>query len=77
MRAFPCRCRKCGHRRTLRQEPDRQRCYCGGTFRVDWYRRNKEHKRTNCRCSAYPWSISNGPHRRGSPLCYYRSSGES
>lgn len=94
MTRFPCRCRRCGARRTLAQLPHLMRnlckcavclklrqqnreaplhCDCGGTYRVDWYRRSKEHKRTNCTCGGYPWSITNGPHRRGSLECYYHA----
>lgn len=92
MKRYPCRCRKCGARRTLAHKPDETlntckcgvcrklreqdreaplHCACGGTYRVDWYRRGKEHKRTACYCSGYHWSIGNGPHRKGSLQCYH------
>lgn len=77
MTRYPCRCRKCGARLTLDRQPDKQRCPCGGSYRVDWYRRKTEHKRTNCFCDGYHWSISNGPHRKGSAspdngwFCYH------
>lgn len=71
MRRWPCRCRKCEARRTLAKHPDEYirppRCACGGTYRVDKFRKTVEHKRTACYCSAFWWS---GPHRRGSsPYC--------
>lgn len=63
---FPCRCRKCGARRTIRKPPDEYvrrapRCSCGGRLRVDWHRKFKEGKRYRCDCGAW-WF----PHRRGS-----------
>jgi len=87
MNAYPCRCRRCGARRTLAREPHLMRntcrcpecrklreqgreaplhCDCGGTYRVDWYRRGKEHKRAACYCSGFPWEIDGAPHRKGS-----------
>lgn len=63
---FPCRCRRCEARRTLARPPRDERCACGGSYRVDWYRKRLEHKRTACYCSAYWWS---GPHRRGGGKC--------
>lgn len=63
MTKYPCRCRRCGSRRTLAKHPEAYRkeptCSCGGTYRVDRYRRIKEHQRTTCRCLLY-WF----PHRR-------------
>lgn len=76
MNGYPCRCRKCQARKTLAQLPewytDEQipKCDCGGTYRVDNYRKKKEHKLTACYCTGYSWSLTNGPHRRGSRLCY-------
>lgn len=71
MTRYPCRCRRCGARRTLARQPDHYqrvpRCPCGAAYRVDWYRRGKEHKRTNCTCDGYWYT-----HRRGSPECYHR-----
>ena len=76
MNRFPCRCRQCGARRTLGRRPEHHqrepRCNCGGTYRVDWYRRSKEHLKAACYCDGYPWAIDNAPHRRGSPECYHR-----
>lgn len=87
MLRYPCRCKRCGHRRTLAQLPHLMRnrckcatcrklreqdreaplhCDCGGHWRVDWYRRSKEHKLAGCTCDGYHWSILNGVHRRGS-----------
>lgn len=41
-------------------------CACGGTWRVDGYRRSREHNKAGCTCDGYGWSIFNGVHRRGS-----------
>lgn len=75
MKRYPCRCKICRARRTLAKHPDAYRrepkCPCGGSYSPDSYRRTKEHKLTACYCSGYHWSINNGPHRRGSPECYY------
>lgn len=92
MNRYPCRCRKCGARRTLARRPEEMvnrckcetctelreqdrdaplHCSCGGTYRVDWYRRGKEHLKAACYCEGYPWAIDNAPHRRGSPECFY------
>lgn len=74
MKRYPCRCRQCGARKTLARQPEHYarapHCPCGGAYRVDWYRRGLEHRRTACYCTGYPWSIHNAPHRRGSPDCY-------
>ena len=77
MTRYPCRCRACGARRTLAKHPDdyvrARRCTCGGAYRVDWYRKRREHERTNCHCGGYWWTEArNAPHRRGSPDCYFR-----
>lgn len=76
MTRYPCRCRRCGARRTLAKHPDEYRrepkCACSGSYRVDWYRRSKEHKRAACYCSGYPWSIHNAGHQLNSPNCYNR-----
>ena len=75
LRYYPCRCTKCGTRRTLRQHPDsyyhrhHAKCRaCGAdALRVDRYRGSgKEAKRTLCYCDHYPF-----PHRRGSLLCMH------
>lgn len=68
MRGYPCRCSKCRSRRTLQKLPHQYkiekfaRCMlsgCDGEMRVDWHRKNAEHK-NNCRCWGYPF-----PHRPG------------
>lgn len=65
MNKFPCRCRKCQSRRTFRKHPEDYKreplCSCGGTYRVDTYRLNKEHLKYICRCNGVPY-----PHRKGS-----------
>jgi hypothetical protein len=71
---YPCRCRECGARKTLRHRPEsyfganarHARCPmgCGPTLRVDAYRRSREHKRVTCWCDNYHF-----PHRRGSLHC--------
>lgn len=67
MKKFPCRCRKCGARKTFRKHPDdyvrEHECSCGGTYRVDNYRRTREHLKTICRCNGVYY-----PHRKGSIL---------
>lgn len=67
LKQFPCRCRKCGKRRTLSMRPEHYyresyaKCKaCGGSLRVDWYRKGKEHKGNTCYCNGY-WF----PHRKG------------
>lgn len=69
MKKFPCRCYKCFSRKTFIYHPDSyrrvKRCKrCGGFYRVDWYRKQKEHKRTKYLCCGYYF-----PHRRGSRWC--------
>ena len=85
MNRFPCRCKRCGARKTLAEMPGETvsrcrceacqearakgitpnvHCPCGGAYRVDTYRKTKEHKRMGCRCSGFPWD--NGTHRKGS-----------
>lgn len=68
MNRHPCRCKRCGARRTLAKRPEdyasKPHCACGGTYRVDQYRKKVEHKRQGCRCSGFPWD--NGTHRKGS-----------
>ena len=62
---WPCRCSKCGARKTLNMMPhqyklDKHRnCLCGGELRVDWYRKKKENK-APCKCDGYHY-----PHRKG------------
>lgn len=50
------------------------RCLCGGLYRIDKYRKEKERK-NRCKCSGYPWSIHNAGHAIGSPKCYYKNDG--
>lgn len=72
---YPCRCRKCRARRTLRQHPDNYVrrhfavCYnCGAdALALDTYRQQKEHKRTRCRCDAYHF-----PHRHDPNVCRFK-----
>lgn len=46
-------------------------CICGGTrWRVDQYRKNQEHSKTNCNCDGLPFQ-----HRRGTRYCWHRSDG--
>lgn len=68
---FQSRCGKCRARKTFKMDPahymERPTCECGGKFAVDKYRQSKaEGKKSACRCGAFPWSIDNAPHRRGS-----------
>lgn len=72
---YPCRCRSCGSRRTLRQHPDHYTrrapaCGCGGAYRVDTFRQLREHKRNACTCGGYPFK-----HRRGSLYCQHGAAG--
>lgn len=71
MRLWPARCRACRARKTFRSEPIGEACQCGGLYVVDAYRKKLEHKRTACYCDGYHWSMTNGPHRYGSPKCRY------
>ncbi len=60
---YPCRCRTCGHRKTLRKDPDytEKKCSCGGVYRLDTYRKSgKEARKYNCQCGG----IFFQPHRR-------------
>lgn len=65
MLRYPCRCRKCGARKTLAKHPDLYllrrfaKCACGGDMYADHYRRKKEHKRTRCNCDGLSF-----PHRK-------------
>ncbi|MCK5769500.1 hypothetical protein [Algiphilus sp.] len=70
---YPCRCRRCGTRKTLRMHPDhyyrRRYARCpackADDMRVDTYRASgREAKRYLCHCDHYGF-----PHRRGSLLC--------
>lgn len=75
---YPCRCRGCGHRRTLPRHPDAyvrpHACwYCKRrSWRVDRFRRMREHQKYACTCGGiegiYNWA---GPHRKGSKWCVY------
>ena len=58
-----CRCEAC---KALREQGRETliHCACGGTYRVDEYRRKFEHKRAGCTCSGFPWD--NGRHHKGS-----------
>lgn len=71
MRLWPARCRKCRARKTFKVEPVNKACHCGGLYVVDKHRRLFEHTRAACYCDGYPWSMTNGPHRKGSPKCRY------
>lgn len=66
-----CKCAECKKLREQEREAPLH-CDCGGTYRVDWYRRGPEHKKAACYCTGYRWSIDNGPHRLGSPQCYHK-----
>ncbi|MCX6738702.1 MAG: hypothetical protein NT098_01460 [Candidatus Parcubacteria bacterium] len=70
MKRFPCRCKKCGARKTFNFHPDSyqkpKKCSCGGEYRVDWYRKKKENKKAKCLCDGYHF-----PHRKGSKWCRY------
>jgi len=75
---WPCRCSKCGARKTLNMMPhqyklDKHRtCLCGGELRVDWYRKKKENK-SPCSCDGYHY-----PHRKGGGVwCKHHPAGPS
>lgn len=76
MRAYPCRCTKCRTRQTLKRQPTdyyphRVCVICGSDLKVDWYRRNQEHKRVLCRCYGYHY-----PHRKaGGVWCEHHPTG--
>ena len=70
---FPCRCSKCGARKTLSTNPAEcvltdfvPQCKCGSTaWRVDQYRIKKEWGEENtCRCAGLQY-----PHKPGSTGC--------
>lgn len=69
-RRYRCRCVRCGHRVTLKENPrfhTVRRCsVCRrNQWRVDWYRTtHREHRRVMCHCSGRPY-----PHRRGRSSC--------
>ena len=74
MRAYPCRCKSCGSRKTFKKLPwtykREKRCLCGGEYRVDEYRRNVEHKKP-CNCNGYHF-----PHRKGGGIwCIHHATG--
>lgn len=75
----PCRCSKCGGRKTFNMNPvdydEHPMCPCGGLYKLDKYRKEKELKIGRCSCTGYPWSLSNGRHKIGSPKCYYNLDG--
>lgn len=58
-----CKCKACKEARAKGIEPI-VHCECGGTYRVDWYRKRREHVQRGCKCSGFPWD--NGRHRAGS-----------
>lgn len=70
-KAFPCRCRKCGHRHSFSSHPETYlrapKCSCGGAYRVDTYRMTTEHKKVLCWCDGW-WF----PHRHGCSGCKER-----
>lgn len=75
---WPCRCSKCGARKTLNMMPHqykldkRRTCLCGGELRVDWYRKKKENK-APCKCDGYHY-----PHRKGGGVwCKHHPTGPS
>lgn len=74
----PSRCSKCRGRKTFPMDPSLyekpQWCPCGGIYKLDKFRKSKEHK-DGCRCDGYEWSIDNAPHRMGSPDCYFETDG--
>lgn len=70
---YPCRCRRCGARKTFPRHPDhytrRRYARCpackADDMRLDIYRATRrESRRTKCLCDHYPFI-----HRRGSLLC--------
>lgn len=69
-----CKCKACRGARAKGIEPI-VHCDCGGTYRVDWFRRSAEHKKAGCTCSGFLWD--NGRHRKGSAspdkgwFCYH------
>lgn len=80
MRGYPCRCSKCKSRRTLAKLPHQYiiqwhaQCKlpgCDGVMRVDWHRKNKEHKKNLCSCIGYSFK-----HRKGGGVwCEQHSTG--
>lgn len=75
-RGVPCRCSRCGRRRTLSQPPEhyvqrvRATC-CGRLLRIDWYRyTGGEGAAQRCTCQGYMGQRGECfPHRRGSLFC--------
>ncbi len=69
MTKYPCRCSKCRALKTLSMHPDEykrnrfKKCWCGGDFVVDTYRRHEEHKKVICKCDGLSF-----PHRAGSSV---------
>ena len=79
VKRWPCRCNKCGARKTLAMHPNSYQrekyvtCGCGGRFRVDQYRKKKEHKQRKCHCNGYHF-----PHRAGGGVwCHKHPTGPS
>jgi hypothetical protein len=68
---YPCRCSKCGARRSLAQRPDQYfrppACDCGSRmWYLDAYRLRVEmDSKLKCNCSSYHF-----PHRHKSKMCF-------
>lgn len=69
---YPCRCRKCGARKSFKRKPTdyfrEKKCSCGGTYRIDWYRKNREFKGKVCYCGELVGKNGPYPHRPGSSV---------
>lgn len=85
-RWYPCRCRKCSRRTSIRgritlggvampAEDDLPQCWhCGAcSWRVDKFRRNREHRKYACDCRGVEgcYDFGGAPHRRGSRWCHH------
>lgn len=69
MKKYPCRCRKCKARVTLKNHPDwyetEIKCrICGGKLFLDSYRKNTEIVKNKCTCDGYHF-----PHNKNSKWC--------
>lgn len=80
-----CSNERCKKRQTLAKHPDEYRtpwrcAGCGGArFRVTPESARERGRSATCDCGGYGWGGTTGnykgPHRRGSPQCWYRADG--
>lgn len=65
------RCTATGCRKRFKGHSDDPCPACGHWATIDQYAYSRKKADKLCRCDAYHWSMSNGPHRLGSGKCKY------